>query len=381
MTTVKSSLELIPLDLTIEILQRLPAKALLKFIHVSKTWCSIIRSQPFIDTFMSMSMSRPCLLLTFKLNHGEKNQLLFFSLPHLSQELNVTSSSIVAKHEMTISKTSQVGDYIIHSESIRGFICCSHHRQFMVCNLTTRQVINLPEDHMFDPDKMKCYMHLGYDPSNDQYKVLRMITKPWHNLVSEHSVYTLGCRQSSSFPWRRVESAISSYIPSTNGVYISGVVYYEARIKPWISSMIVASFDFHTERLGEIKTPEEMLSYLAKYQGKLAGLSFLGTNFSLWVLNDVKKQIWSKTFAFSHSFLGLQLTFSGTTDDGELVFAPNSFSDDFNVYYFDINRLKMRSVKFEGVTKHDELRCRSKHLFYLSIACGHVDNIMCINLN
>lgn len=219
-----------------------------------------------------------------------------------------------------------------------------------VIQLQDKVIINLPEDHLFDPDNMKCYMHLGYDASNDQYKVLRVITRPWSNFVSEQSVYTLGCRQSSSFPWRRIKSGISKYIPSTNGVYINGVVYYEARIKPWINSMIVASFDLCSEHLGHIKTPRETLSYLVKYQGKLAGLSFLGNNFSLWVLDDVKKQIWSKTFAFSHSFWGLRLTFSGTTDDGELVFASNSFSDDFHVYYFDINRKKMRRAKLEGAS-------------------------------
>lgn len=32
--------------------------------------------------------------------------------------------------------------------------------------------------------------------------------------------------------------------------------------------------------------------------------------------------------------------------------------------YFDINTLKMRSVKLE-ITNHDEFRCHSKHLYYI----------------
>lgn len=378
-TTIKNGLELIPLDLTIEILIRLPAKAIFKSICVSKTWCSIIRSKPFIKSYMSMSMSRLRLLFTFKLDHNDENQLLFFSAPHISKE-SKDSSSIVAKHEITISKTFPVDDYVIHNNnSFCGFICCSHHGQFMVCNPTTRQVINLPEDHGFDPDKMKCYMHLGYDSSNDQYKVLRMTTKPWSNLVCEHSVYTLGCQKSSYFPWRRIESRISNYIPSSFGVYINGVVYYEARIKPWISSIIVVSFDFATERLVQIKMPEEILNCLANYKGKLAGLSFLGnTSFSLWVLEDAKKQIWLKTetFVFSHSFWNLQLTFSGITDVGELIFTPKLFCDDFDVFYFDIKKKRTRSVKIEGVTNHDEFRCHRKHISSVSVSCNHVDSII-----
>ncbi|CAF2072281.1 unnamed protein product [Brassica napus] len=74
---------------------------------------------------------------------------------------------------MTVSKTSP-GDYIIHSPSVRGFIGCSHQHQYMVCNPTTRQVINLPEDHVFDHGTMKCYMHFGYDPSSDNTIDLRV---------------------------------------------------------------------------------------------------------------------------------------------------------------------------------------------------------------
>ena len=194
-TTFRHSLDSIPLDLISDILLKFPAKSLVEFTCVSNTWYSIIRSQMFIKTFMSMSISRPRILLTFKRNHNNDNELLFFSSPHTSQVSN-DSSSVVSRHEMTISRTSP-GDYIIHSPSVRGFLCCSHQHQYMVCNPTTRQVINLPEDHGFDHGTMKCYMHLGYDPSSDKYKVLRMVTQPGSNLVSEHSVYTLERQQCS----------------------------------------------------------------------------------------------------------------------------------------------------------------------------------------
>ncbi|KAF3594805.1 hypothetical protein DY000_02020203 [Brassica cretica] len=337
-TTFRHSLDSIPLDLISDILLKFPAKSLVEFTCVSNTWYSIIRSQMFIKTFMSMSISRPHILLTFKRNHNDDNELLFFSSPHTSQVSN-DSSSVVSRHEMMISRTSP-GDYIIHSPSVRGFLCCSHQHQYMVCNPTTRQVINLPEDHGFDHGTMKCYMHLGYDPSSDKYKVLRMVTQPASNLVSEHSVYKLERQQCSYYPWRRVEGGISNYIPSSNGVYINVIVYYEARIKPWISSVVLVTFDFGSERFGQIKTPGENFTCLANYKGKLAGLSLLGT-----------------------------------TDAGELVFAPSSFSDDFDVFYFDIKEKTMRRIKVEGVTNDEEFRCRRKHLCYVSISCDHVENI------
>ncbi|CDY35916.1 BnaA07g00710D [Brassica napus] len=311
-TTFRHSLDSIPLDLISDILLKFPAKSLVEFTCVSNTWYSIIRSQMFIKTFMSISISRPRILLTFKRNHNGENELLFFSSPDTSQVSN-DSSSVVSRHEMTMSRTS-LGDYIIHSPSVRGFLCCSHQHQYMVCNPTTRQVINLPEDHRFDHGTMKCYMHLGYDPS-------------------------------MCIHW------------NVNNVLIlrGGAL----------------------KRFCQIKTPGEKFTCLANYKGKLAGLSLLGNSFNLWVLDDVKEQTWSKTdtFVLSHTLWNIQLKFSGTTDAGELVFAPSSFSDDFHVFYFDIKEKTMRRVKLEGVTNDEEFRCRRKHLCYVSISCDHVENI------
>ncbi|CAN7047520.1 hypothetical protein IGI04_025438 [Brassica rapa subsp. trilocularis] len=95
-TTVKNSLGWIPLDLTSLILLKLPAKFLVEFTCVSKTWYSIILSKMFINTFMSMSISRPRLLLTYKCNENNGNELIFFSSPHISQESN-DSSSVVSR--------------------------------------------------------------------------------------------------------------------------------------------------------------------------------------------------------------------------------------------------------------------------------------------
>ncbi|KAF3553360.1 hypothetical protein F2Q69_00015918 [Brassica cretica] len=79
-TTFRHSLDSIPLDLISDILLKFPAKSLVEFTCVSNT----------------------C-----------ENELLFFSSPDTSQVSN-DSSSVVSRHEMTISRTS-LGDYIIHS--------------------------------------------------------------------------------------------------------------------------------------------------------------------------------------------------------------------------------------------------------------------------
>ncbi|CAL9238206.1 unnamed protein product [Arabidopsis halleri] len=67
----------IPVDLTTEILSRLPAKSVGRFRSVSKLWSAITTSQDFINSFPTRSLaSRPSVLLAFYIG----NILYVFSL-------------------------------------------------------------------------------------------------------------------------------------------------------------------------------------------------------------------------------------------------------------------------------------------------------------
>ncbi|CAN6888402.1 unnamed protein product [Brassica oleracea] len=62
----KSQTKHIPLDLTMEILSRLPVKSIVGFGCVSKLWSTLTRHQSFINLFASRSSSgQPRLLVTF----------------------------------------------------------------------------------------------------------------------------------------------------------------------------------------------------------------------------------------------------------------------------------------------------------------------------
>ncbi|XP_010419488.1 PREDICTED: F-box protein At1g30790-like [Camelina sativa] len=98
----------IPDDMTFEILGRLPGKSLMKFQYLSKFWFSIIRSQRFIDSFFSRSLSRGSrLLITFKngeiINGNTEKRLFFFSASREGEQKS--SSTLVANLDMTIAST------------------------------------------------------------------------------------------------------------------------------------------------------------------------------------------------------------------------------------------------------------------------------------
>ncbi|EFH50350.1 predicted protein, partial [Arabidopsis lyrata subsp. lyrata] len=151
----------IPFDLTLEILSKLPAKSLIRFQAVSKLWFSIIRSKDFTDSFLTRSKTRPRLLFTFK--HFDSRKRFIFSAPE--HDNNDKSSTVVARHDMTISDLV----YYIRSRPVNGFVCCTRGDSIAVCNPTTRQIVKFPDVKSNGRD---VYARLGYDPVQDQYKVL-----------------------------------------------------------------------------------------------------------------------------------------------------------------------------------------------------------------
>ncbi|EFH67887.1 hypothetical protein ARALYDRAFT_892097 [Arabidopsis lyrata subsp. lyrata] len=248
-------------------------------------------------------------------------------------------------------------DYIMQSNSIRGFICCFlNQRRFVVCNPTTRQVMVLPEDD--NPTDYKLHkMYLGY------------------TRTPEAIVCTLGGQQ-SSYSWRRVESDIHYYNYNNSGVYIDGIVYYDVCLNPWINKCkAVSSFDVGSEQLRLIKTPEKLAGVLTNYLGKLA---------AYYNIDDVKNQVWShKTFvlpSFTRSFfLDLSLHFAGIIAAGEIVYVPLWFSDPFEIFCYDVEKMMERRVRVEGLVDNifdDVGNCAFKNICYASGSCCYVSSIL-----
>ncbi|CAA7040300.1 unnamed protein product [Microthlaspi erraticum] len=390
-TTVQNnSSELLPLDLTIEILKRLPPKKILALRCVSKQWCSIINSRPFTNTFMSMSMSRPRLLFAFNIAHdGDKTSVVFYSSPHPPQvsKDSPSSSLMVAKKEMVLTK----GIYLYSFNritNVHGLVSYgSTLHEFFICNPTTGQVVKFPKDQTFTPEEeLHSHMYLAYDTTDGLYKVL---LAPWDDSTRQHQVLTLGERK-----WRCVEGSCNTTSCQPNlikqrGICINGVLYYGASTEEWEVSMIV-SFDVRSEQLSYIQAPItiHLDSYnkdsLQNYLGKLAVFSFTKEGLHIWVLENVKKHEWSFKTYVSHLFgkittKPVTMRFVGTTNDGEIVIAPIMLSKDeaFVVIFYNLEKETKTSVGFvgfegfEGLASYDRLTIRR-----ILISPQHVENLI-----
>ncbi|CAL9248434.1 unnamed protein product [Arabidopsis halleri] len=91
----------IPLDVTIEILLRLPAKSVVRFRCVSKLWSSMTSTPNFIKSFAIHSSARPSILsCSVKKEEGKR---VFFSFPHQQDPKN-PYTSILDKYDMMLPK-------------------------------------------------------------------------------------------------------------------------------------------------------------------------------------------------------------------------------------------------------------------------------------
>ncbi|KAL0887901.1 hypothetical protein Bca101_011884 [Brassica carinata] len=339
----------IPFDLTFEILSRLPAKSIIRFQSVSKLWYSIIRSKDLEDSFLIHSKTRPRLLFTFE--HSRKR--IIFSAPEHDMEEN----SSTARHDMTISDLV----YDIKSRPVNGLICCTHGSSIAVCNPTTRQILKLPD---VTRNGRCMYARLGYDPVQDQYKVLCVMMHKLYNstrntLEQESFVFTLGCQQQE---WRKIEVIEDDpYMGFDDGICINGGIYYV------IGHNKIARFDVRSEKV-DIK--KVVLYYIANvitsinaycwtlvnHQGKLGGIDcerFLLMR--LWIQEE-KDESWNIMTCDVPTEWGdlfrdiARLSSPGEIHTGEFMLVSDRFepSKPVSVFYYDMIRKSFRRAEVEG---------------------------------
>ncbi|ESQ35491.1 hypothetical protein EUTSA_v10009896mg, partial [Eutrema salsugineum] len=154
-----------------EILTRLPAKSLMRFKCVSKLWSSVISSRYFSNRFLTVPSPRLYICL------WDKNDFRYISetLSLAPLDASPNPSSFVVDHDLTVPKR---GGYIL--QNLRGFICFTYWKKPRIYNPATRKLVTLPglkSNHIIVPpgEVLMDQYYFGYDPANDQFKVVACI--------------------------------------------------------------------------------------------------------------------------------------------------------------------------------------------------------------
>lgn len=321
----------LPLDLTIEILLRLPAKSAVKFRCVSKLWSSITTLPSFISSFRARSSTtNPPRLLILSQKHPN---LFVFSVP---QNQNSDNKPVVVDRYVTPYPKNYS---LLCTESVHGLICFSGLGTLMIWNPTMRRILTLPK-----PNRGSWRRHtidfLGFDPIDDTYKVLSVSASLCPEGGNKPQVLTLNGAHES---WRVIQD-ISQHCPLWRGQCINGVLYYGAYLKLDCADNFLVAFHVRSEKMSMIKVLwTHCGTFLVPYHGKLASVTSKADAITMWVLEDAEKHEWSckhlhLPFPCSDPVSKNHLRLSGVNDAGEFVYVPFYLVNPFHILYFDPKR-------------------------------------------
>ncbi|CAH2078492.1 unnamed protein product [Thlaspi arvense] len=320
--------EEIPFDLAIEILTRLPPKSLMRFKSVSELWSSLIRSQYFTNRFLKASSSPPRLYMWLGFENSEV--FLSSSASHSPASDGTTMASFVVDQDW---KISAVEDYTA-SHVYRGLMCFTSGPSAKIYNITTRQLVVLPDiegSNIIPRDPEMIMYQIGHDPVHDRYKVVCTVSRRgdraggFLTFLSESWILPLGGGDGSS-RWRKIPSRCPPHLPTTQGLTINGRVHYLAWGK--VPYQVLVTIDIHSEEISILEVPHFIPFFnktgLIEHGGRVALLHHWDLKdkceMELWVMEDEEKNTWSKKTLVLHPS---QMHMVCTTTNGEVIFVPD----------------------------------------------------------
>ena len=244
--------EYLPCDVLLEILHRLPAKSLIRFRCISKSWNSLITSPAFINSNLTRSHSNSNKLIV---KYSDLNMV--YELIH---EEDNDNNDLSSEQIQELELLNSFGRNFISVGYVNGLFCLESGR-YIVWNPCIRKFIVFPNPSV-TASSFACYLAFGFDPSTIDYKLVR-IAFQYKNLSNKKrakkplvEVYSV-----NEGSWR-ITSGRDSYPPGVDisdcsmstAVSLNGAVFFAAnRCDAW--SSIVLSFDLGDEVFRVISLP------------------------------------------------------------------------------------------------------------------------------
>ncbi|CAA7024559.1 unnamed protein product [Microthlaspi erraticum] len=361
---LRSSLSF-PVDLTREILSRLPEKSVARFRCVSKLWSSITTDPYFIDLFETRCPGPSLLIYVRK----DDNNLCAYSIPQHSLKAYSSSSLPFIRRRYHFDLPGEYSNFTF-TESVHGLICVQADQKPIVWIWNPTMTSFLPLPNPNNPSWKRVTLFLGYDPIKGKHKVvcIRCDKVPY-----ECRVLTLGSPQES---WRTVETDVKhrACCLTSEGRCINGVIYYKAGIyynagMCYSPNLALMSFGVRSEKFHMIERPPGALSLdcLLNYGGRLACTDYcLGR---LWILEHAERKWSTKDFLVPSQYYepSLETKFKaiGFTHAGEFVYLPEDmFPRSFCILFYDPVRNCCRRLKFKEIAEEESWLDRHELLVF-----------------
>lgn len=298
-----SNIKILPQDIMMDILSRLPIYSLLQCTLVSKAWRDTIRCNNSI--FATMQHNRTM--------ESENTTLsLMFFLDDLEKEDDCTNLYLIQRGEMGEHRKLIVMDaqFTCFSRFFRimgacnGLVCFSAYAiggPAFVSNPITRECLMLPSEESLY--KYACISGFGFALAKKEYKVVRMVSKwPMERIQDDDSwkaeIFTLGTNA-----WRQLKN-----VPASNAallfrdfsdVLVNGSLHWFGRHPS--RSLLIFSLDMDREEFGVVPAPKfrsVCIIQLMAWKGSLTLFcKSRDRTLQIWVMKKYKvKRSWTKQF-------------------------------------------------------------------------------------
>ncbi|XP_058213105.1 F-box protein At3g07870-like [Rhododendron vialii] len=376
----------LPIDITLEILSRLPVKSLLRFKSVCKNWNALIKSPDFISKHLR---THPTLGSTFPLvtTRNRETQNYAISL------VNVGFGNGPIDLDFPFLKSR----YLSIAGICNGLVCINlsyFGYPIVICNPVTKQLREIPNsawnwlNESFDG---KFYVQresfgFGFHPSANDYKLIRIL---FYSIVGskvniravmkKHNKHNIRADlySMSTDTWTEIDvDKLSLFFGEINGhrevggyvlgeyadlvqivgssasAVLNGVFYWPAREVP-TNRVMVMSFDMGDEVFRKIRAPacfdgnwneKETNWRFTQLKDNLACFVYPNDKcLDVWVLNEDQSS-WTNPFkveSFSRitnnvgSGQSGEMTVLGFAKNGELVVTDHKVSGDLKLFLYD----------------------------------------------
>ncbi|KAK4592968.1 hypothetical protein RGQ29_017203 [Quercus rubra] len=298
----------LPHDIVLNILTRLPAKSVIRFRCVCKTWDSSITTPYFISTHLNN--------LAHDHDNGDGDGYIIHMPWRTRDTVNSSNRPVcTVAFDRTFDRISEV-EIPFDFPSGRALIVGS-------CN-GTRKFKRLPDSCLGKLGFVK--LGFAYHSENNDYKVLRISSYPTVRppMPDEIEVYSL-----SSDSWRRVGMSLRANVNNSfffPAPLVSGAWHWISRVVEGEEERkveLIMSFDVNSEEFRMLRMPDGVMSIvrfqtrLASFKGKLAILTcgqseqHGGCLCSIWVMREYGVlESWNKLFVVPFERLALCIGFT-----------------------------------------------------------------------
>nr|QDB64274.1 S haplotype-specific F-box protein f [Prunus dulcis] len=242
-------------EIMIDILVRLPAKSLVRFLCTCKSWSDLIGSSSFVSTHLHRNVRKHTHVSLLCLHHPNFERQDDPDDPYVEQEFqwSLFSKETLEECSKLSHPLGSTEHYVIYGSS-NGLVCISDEilnfdSPIHIWNPSVKKFRTLPMSTNINVKFGYVALQFGFHPGVNDYKAVRMMRTNKNPLAVE--VYSL--RTDS---WKMVE-AIPPWLKCTwqhhKGIFFNGVAYHIIEKGPIFSVM---SFDSGSEEFEEFIAPD-----------------------------------------------------------------------------------------------------------------------------